>query len=183
MSAMKSSTLRRGSIRRLLAALIAAALTSALLSSVSVGAVGEADANPGGAGNVATRWMQRTLDAVRSGSPAIHTSTPGAGRTYAMVTAAMYDAVNGIDVAREASIREPAIVASYAAAPPEGDPNAAASGAAHAAGFTVRGQLHGEELAGFRAGERAHGVGVRPGRGIGPTLGGVRWQRGRVPAF
>src|SRR5687768_15432541 len=47
--------------------------------------------------NVATRWVERALAAVRSGNPGVHTGTPGAARTYAMTTAAMYDAVNGID--------------------------------------------------------------------------------------
>jgi PAP2 superfamily len=111
---------------------IAAALISALLSSAAVALPERADASPGSVQNAATRWMQRTLDAVRSGSPAAHTSTPGAGRTYAMTTVAMYDAVNGIDVARGASSRGRALVASYDGAPPGGDRNAAACAAAHA---------------------------------------------------
>jgi PAP2 superfamily len=112
--------------------LIAAALTLALLSSAAVALPERADAGPGSAVNSATRWMQRALDAVRSGSPAAHTSTPGAARTYAITTAAMYDAVNGIDVASGTSSRGRALVASYDGAPPGGDRNAAAGAAAHA---------------------------------------------------
>jgi len=81
--------------------------------------------------NVATRWVGRALGAVRSGSPSQHTSTPGAARTYAMTTSAMYDAVNGIDVASGLSTRRSAIVESYAAAPPGASREAATSAAAH----------------------------------------------------
>lgn len=83
------------------------------------------------ADNVATRWVERALKAVRSANPAIHTGTPGAGRTYAMATVAMYDAVNGIDVADGASTREHALVPADLA-PAGADPRAAASAAAHA---------------------------------------------------
>ena len=82
--------------------------------------------------NVVTRWVEQSMRAVRTGSPAIHTGTPGAGRTYAMTTVAMYDAVNGIDVASGVSTRSPAILAAYAGAPSGADREAAASGAAHA---------------------------------------------------
>jgi PAP2 superfamily len=117
---------------RLQRVLTAAALSSVLLSSVAVALPERAGASPGSAENAATRWMQRALDAVRSGSPAAHTSTPGAARTYAMTTAAMYDAVNGIDVANGASSRGRALVASYGGAPPGGNRDAAACAAAHA---------------------------------------------------
>lgn len=83
-----------------------------------------------GDGNAVTRWVDHALAAVRTGQPAIHTSTPGAGRTYAMVTAAMYDAVNGIDVARGTSTRPPRIVPPDGA-PAEADREAAAVSAAH----------------------------------------------------
>ncbi len=82
--------------------------------------------------NVATRWVARALGAVRSDSPAVHTGTPGAARTYAMTTSAMYDAVNGIDVADGVSTRDRAIVASYQAAPAGANRDSAASAAAHA---------------------------------------------------
>jgi hypothetical protein len=111
---------------------IVLALTSGVVSSVLVAVPERAAATAESTGNAATRWMARALDAVRSGNPAVHTSTPGAGRTYAMTTVAIYDAVNGIDVADGASSRGPALVGSYAAAPPEGDRSAAASAAAHA---------------------------------------------------
>lgn len=123
--------MRRASTGRLRTVLVAAALTSALVSSVAVAVPDRADASPG-TGNAATRWMQRALDAVRSGSPTAHTSTPGAGRTYAMATGAMYDAVNGIDVTAGASSRGHALVASYAGAPAGGDRSAATSAAGHA---------------------------------------------------
>src|SRR5688500_5345562 len=44
-------------------------------------------------GDVVRRWVEHGLDAVRTES----TPTPDAGRLYAMLTIAMYDAVNGID--------------------------------------------------------------------------------------
>jgi len=77
-------------------------------------------------GNAVTRWVERSLDAVR----AQNVATPNAGRLYAMVTVAMYDAVNGIDTAHNHG-RE------YALVPPEGAPrtaqrDAAAATAAHA---------------------------------------------------
>ena len=54
-----------------------------------------------------------------------------APRLYAMVTVAMYDAVNGIDRARHLSTREHALV-SVPGAPAFGDRRAAAAAAAHA---------------------------------------------------
>lgn len=77
--------------------------------------------------NNVTRWVDAALATVR----AVNLSTPAAARLYAMTTAAMYDAVNGIEVARGWSARRHAVV------PPEGapwygDPQAAAAAAAHA---------------------------------------------------
>ena len=115
--------LKTGRTALLALVLVMSSLTGA---SASVSAMASA-----GMANVATRWVERALDAVRSGSPAIHTSTPGAARTYALTTAAMYDAVNGIESAAGASSRRPAVIGSYAAAPASGDPRAAASTAAH----------------------------------------------------
>ena len=57
--------------------------------------------------------------------------TPNAGRLYAMVTVAMYDAVNGIDAARSRFGREHALVPTIGA-PRGGSRNAAAAAAAHA---------------------------------------------------
>ena len=46
-------------------------------------------------GEVITRWAEQSMQAVR----ARNVGTPDAGRLYAMVLIAMYDAVNGIDAA------------------------------------------------------------------------------------
>jgi hypothetical protein len=79
------------------------------------------------AGNAVTRWVEQALDAVRAQNVGI----PNAGRLYAMVTVAMYDAVNGIDRARHLSTREHALLPP-AGAPFFGDRRAAAAAAAHA---------------------------------------------------
>ena len=76
--------------------------------------------------NPVITWNHLALDTVRTGLGA-----PVAARLYAMVNVAMYDAVNGIDVARSLSTRDHALV------PPSGAPAlgsrfAAASAAAHA---------------------------------------------------
>jgi hypothetical protein len=84
-------------------------------------------AEPAFAGNVITRWAEQALQTVR----AANVGTPNAGRLYAMVTAAMYDAVNGIDAARDHFGREPALVPSIGA-PRGGSRTAAAAAAAHA---------------------------------------------------
>lgn len=110
---------------------IAIALISTLLSSFAI-APATADPVTTSSGNVATRWIERSFDAVRSGNPGLHTATPGAGRTYAMTTAAMYDAVNGIDVADSLSARGRALIGSYEDAPAGASREAAASAAAHA---------------------------------------------------
>jgi hypothetical protein len=83
------------------------------------------------AGNVATLWLNQAFDAVRAGIPAINTGTPGAARMYAMVNVAMYDAVNGIDRARNTSNLKQWLV-SASGAPAEGSPEHAAAAAAHA---------------------------------------------------
>jgi hypothetical protein len=77
-------------------------------------------------GNGVTRWVEHSLGAVRTQNVA----TPNAGRLYAMVTAAMYDAVNGIDRARGQG-RAPAL-ASPSGAPRGGHRDVAAAAAAHA---------------------------------------------------
>jgi hypothetical protein len=77
-------------------------------------------------GNAATRWVEQALQAVRKQN----VGTPDAGRLYAMVTAAMYDAVNGIETARRHG-REPAIVPADGA-PLKGNATVAAASAAHA---------------------------------------------------
>src|SRR5688500_19214935 len=83
------------------------------------------------AGNVATRWTEQAFAAVRGGTPAIHTGTPGAARVYAMLTTAMYDAVNGIERALSVSNRAHCLVPPDGA-PAGGDTSAAAAAAAHA---------------------------------------------------
>lgn len=156
-------------------------LTAAMCSTLLWG-VGEAVAADPSTGNAGTRWMQRTLDAVRGGSPSANTSTPGAGRTYAMTTLAMYDAVNGIGQARGHSSRDPALVGSYAGAPADGDPAAAASAAAHtvlatlfAANGAVKASLDAAlttELDGLPAGPA-----VASGRAWGESVGQEVLQR------
>ncbi len=84
-------------------------------------------AEPALADNTVTRWAEQSLQAVR----AANVGTPSAGRLYAMVTVAMYDAVNGIDTARSRFGREHALVPTIGA-PREGSRNAAAAAAAHA---------------------------------------------------
>lgn len=103
-----------------------------LLAGLGIELAGPASATDPPSTNVVTRWIEQSMSAVRTGSPGIHTGTPGAARTYAMTTVAMYDAVNGIDTASGASTRSPAIVAAYAGAPEGASREAAASGAAHA---------------------------------------------------
>lgn len=77
-------------------------------------------------GDVVRRWVEHGLQAVR----AENLGTPDAGRLYAMLTIAMYDAVNGIDRAagggRAHALVEPT------GAPASGRRDAAAMGAAHA---------------------------------------------------
>ena len=84
-------------------------------------------AEPALAENTVTRWAEQSLQAVR----AANVGTPNAGRLYAMVTVAMYDAVNGIDAARSRFGREHALVPTIGA-PRGGSRNAAAAAAAHA---------------------------------------------------
>ena len=81
---------------------------------------------PAQAGNSVTRWVEQAQQAVR----ARNVGTPDAGRLYAMVTVAMYDAVNGIERARHHG-REHALVPP-AGAPVNGHRDAAAAAAAHA---------------------------------------------------
>jgi PAP2 superfamily len=76
--------------------------------------------------NTVTRWAEHAMQAVRAGN----VGTPNAGRLYAMVTVAMYDAVNGIDSARHRG-REHALVRATGA-PRGGSRSAAAAAAAHA---------------------------------------------------
>ncbi len=121
---------RFGIVRSAPSYLLAIALISTVLSSFAV-APATADPVTPSSGNVATRWVERAFSAVRSGSPGVHTGTPGAGRTYAMATAAMYDAVNGIDVAAGRSTRGRGLIGSYAGAPSGASREAAASAAAH----------------------------------------------------
>jgi hypothetical protein len=77
-------------------------------------------------GHVVTRWTKRAMHAVRTQG----VGTPDAARLYAMLAVAMYDAVNGIDVA-EGGGRDHAVVAAEAAAFGANREMAAAS-AAHA---------------------------------------------------
>lgn len=76
--------------------------------------------------NVITRWNEQALDTVRTE----RLGAAPASRLYAIVNIAMYDAVNGIDRAKNKSRREHAIV-SPRRAPSRADRTAAAAAAAH----------------------------------------------------
>src|SRR5687768_8732027 len=85
-------------------------------------------------GSIAKKWANEAFAAVRSGgsgTSTVHTGTPGAARTYALVTLAMYDAVNGIDRVSGNSTFAPWHVGS-AGAPAAANPENAAAAAAHA---------------------------------------------------
>jgi hypothetical protein len=85
--------------------------------------VSSAPAVAGGTdGSVVRAWNDLAFDAVRANN----LSDARAARLYAMVDAAMYDAVNATG---GGPVREPAIVPTGGNAP--GDPRAAAAGAAH----------------------------------------------------
>jgi hypothetical protein len=77
-------------------------------------------------GDVVRRWVEHGLDAVRNEN----IGTPDAARLYAMLTIAMYDAVNGIDRANGGG-RQHAMVEPIGA-PRGARRDAAAMGAAHA---------------------------------------------------
>lgn len=76
-------------------------------------------------GIIVTRWVEQALDTVR----AQNIGTPAAGRLYAMVTVAMFDAVNGIARAKGPGY-EHALVAPVGA-PKHACKTAAAATAAH----------------------------------------------------
>jgi hypothetical protein len=80
---------------------------------------------PALAANGVTRWMDLALHAVA----AQNIGTPDAGRLYAMVTVAMYDAVNGLDTAGPCG-RQQALVPP-SGAPAGGTPELAVAAAAH----------------------------------------------------
>ncbi|MGH8656690.1 MAG: vanadium-dependent haloperoxidase, partial [Gammaproteobacteria bacterium] len=77
------------------------------------------------AGNAVTRWMDLALRSVA----AQNVGTPNAGRLYAMVTMAMYDAINGINTANRHG-RQHALVPPLGA-PVGGARRVAAAAAAH----------------------------------------------------
>jgi hypothetical protein len=76
-------------------------------------------------GLTVVHWAEEAMQAVRTQN----VSTPDAARLYAMVTLAMYDAVNGIDTASRRG-RAPALVPA-AGAPINGDRVTSAASAAH----------------------------------------------------
>ena len=88
--------------------------------------LGTASAHTPAPANSVVTWNRLALDTARS-VPLIDAQ---AARLYAMVNVAMYDAVNGIDVARHVGARGSALVAPDGA-PPLGNRFAAASAAAH----------------------------------------------------
>src|SRR5688572_9758995 len=124
--------------------------------------------------NAVTRWTEHSLQAVR----AQNVGTPQAGRLYAMVTVAMYDAVNGIDAARNHG-RQHALVAAGDVAV-YAHQGAAVAAAAHA---VLRGLLpaHAPVLDAALAADLASlGATARPvraGRAWGAQVGQVVLQR------
>jgi hypothetical protein len=89
---------------------------------------GSASANPpGNPPNTVVTWNQQALDTVRG----VPLGDAAGARLYAMVNVAMYDAVNGIDVARHIKARTSALVPPTGA-PAFGNRYAAAAAAAHA---------------------------------------------------
>jgi hypothetical protein len=107
-----------------------AALVVAVASLGAVGTVaGPATAQESiGQHSAVTRWVEQTLESVR----VANSGTFPAGRTYAMTTAAMYDAVNGVDHAERKQPREHAIVAPRRGFPARGtDRGVAVATAAH----------------------------------------------------
>ena len=109
---------RRAGVRRI--------LTSAVTCTLFAGFVVQPAPAAALEGNAVTRWVNESLNAVRRQ----RVSTPAAGRLYGMATVAMYDAVNGIEIARRHG-RETAMV-SPTGAPIRGNTTVAAAAAAHA---------------------------------------------------
>lgn len=101
-------------------------IVSAALAAVSFAPASASADKKRHAGNAVTRWVEHALDGVRTQN----VGAPNAGRLYAMVNVAMYDAVNGIDRARGHG-RTHALVAP-SGAPVKGNRDVAAAAAAHA---------------------------------------------------
>lgn len=166
-----------GSARRWPRRLGALAVVVVAVLSATLVAIRTSDAPaPRVVDNVAMRWVDRALGAVRSGNPVVHSGTPGSARTYAMTTAAMYDAVNGIERAGETKDAGNAVIPSYAGAPAGASREAAASAAAHevlrslfadnAAVTSALDAAQDQEL-----GTLGTGPGVEAGRVWGTTVG------------
>ncbi len=81
---------------------------------------------PAFADNSVTRWVEQAMQTVRDRN----IGTPAAGRVYAMVTVAIYDAVNGIDRRRHHGYEHALVPAD--GAPVNGNRDAAVAAAAHA---------------------------------------------------
>jgi hypothetical protein len=121
------------------------------------------------AGNGVTRSVEQSLDAVR----AQNVGTPNAGRLYAMVTVAMYDAVNGIDRAHRRG-------RTHALVPPDGAPTSgnrdvAAAAAAHA---VLRGVLRSDQPPvsdGTLDAALAAEIAAAGGRDDGGVAAGAEW--------
>ena len=93
-------------------------------------------------------WNEHALNTVRQGK----LETAVAGRIYAMVNVAIYDAVNGIDVAEGFSKQEHALVAPFKSElffflGRDAPKNASRHAAATAAAYTVLSKLHPENQA------------------------------------
>lgn len=158
-------------------------IASAVLASAVLALPGSASGAPiaqGSAKNAVIRWVEHSLDAVRTQNMA----TPNAGRLYAMVTSAMYDAVNGIDRARHHG-RTHALV-SPSGAPVNGKRDIAAAAAARAVLTGLlradqppvsNGELDGAltaELQASGANDRAAAAGSGWGRHVGDQVLALR---------
>ena len=140
---------------------------------------------PAQAGNSVTRWVEQAQQAVR----ARNVGTPDAGRLYAMVTVAMYDAVNGIERARHHG-REHALVPPVGA-PVNGHRDSAAAAAAHAVlialtpgqASVLNAALEAELDAAGGAGEPPVAAGRRWGEYVGAQVLSLRSSDGTQSAL
>ena len=116
-------------------------------------------------GQVIVRWVKQAMQVVRLQNA----GTPEASRIYAMVTVAMYDAVNRIDTARSGG-REHAVVPA-GGAPINGDRRVAAAAAAHGVLMLLAPARSNVLDALFAATSRRNGAAARAGQAWGVYVG------------
>lgn len=133
-------------------------MSASLMASPSPEAAGD--------GLVASRWMLRAMQAVRT----TNAGTPEAARHYAMTAIAMYDAVNGIDVASGRG-------RTHMLVPPLGAPrDASRAAAAASAACSVLSSMFPAQAASYTA-ELSLDVEARGGLTNTQTNSGVAWGR------